>query len=118
MFILNENEREYRHGDHGPKYLEKGPNMNFGLVQVLPGEEVSTHVHQVMEENFYILEGNVTMFIDGKKYVLAMGDYIHLEPGEVHKVCNYGNSNVKMIVTAAPFKENDKVMIEEQRMEN
>ena len=112
MFILNENEREYRHIDHGPKYLEKGPNMNFGLVQVLPEEEVSAHVHNYMQENFYILEGVVTMFIDGEKHVLKKGDYIHLEPGEVHKVCNYGDSNVKMVVTAAPYKENDKVMIE------
>jgi mannose-6-phosphate isomerase-like protein (cupin superfamily) len=112
MFILNEKEREYRHGDHGPKYLEKGPRMNFGLVQVLVGEEVSCHVHQVMQESFYILEGTVTMFIDGKECVLEKGDYIHLEPGETHKVCNYGDTIVKMVVTAAPFQENDKVMIE------
>ena len=45
MFILNEADREYRHGDHGPKYLEKGPRMNFGIVQILPGGTVSTHVH-------------------------------------------------------------------------
>ena len=36
MYFLNENEKEYRHGNHGPKYLEKGPRMNFGLVQLLP----------------------------------------------------------------------------------
>ncbi|MCI5596029.1 MAG: cupin domain-containing protein [Lachnospiraceae bacterium] len=112
MFILNESEKEYRHGDHGPKYLEKGPRMNFGLVQVLVGEEVIGHVHQVMQESFYILEGTVTMFINGEKYVLSKGDYIHLEPGETHKVCNYGDVNVKMVVTAAPFMENDKEIIE------
>lgn len=114
MFILNENEREYRHGDHGPKYLEEGPNMKFGLVQVLVGEEVSTHVHNVMEENFYILEGVVTMFIDGKKIVLSKGDYLHLDPGEVHKVCNYGDVNVKMAITAAPFVAGDKEMVDEK----
>ena len=112
MFILNESEKEYRHGDHGPKYLEKGPRMNFGLVQVLVGEEVIGHVHQVMQESFYILEGTVTMFINGEKYVLSKGDYIHLEPGENHKVCNYGDVNVKMVVTAAPFMENDKEITE------
>lgn len=111
MFIVNEDEKEYRHGNHGPKYLEKGPRMNFGLVQVLVGEEVAGHVHQFMQESFYVLEGTVTMFIDGKKCVLCPGDYIHLEPGEAHKVCNYGDVNVKMVVTAAPFKENDKIMV-------
>ena len=28
MFALNESEREYRHGDHGPKYLEQGQGKN------------------------------------------------------------------------------------------
>lgn len=112
MFILNESEREYRHGDHGPKYLEKGPRMNFGLVQVLAGEEVPCHVHEVMQESFYILEGCVTMIIDGESHVLNVGDYIHLEPGETHKVCNYGDQNVVMVVTAAPYVENDKKMVE------
>lgn len=111
MFILNEADKEYRHGDHGPKYLEQGPNMNFGFVQVLVGEEVVAHVHKVMEENFYILEGTVTMFVDGKKVELSKGDYIHLDPGEIHKVCNYGDAIVKMVVTAAPFLKGDKEII-------
>lgn len=113
MFIVNEKDKEYRHGDHGPKYLEKGPRMNFGLVQVLPGETVVPHVHQVMQESFYILEGTVTMYIDGKECVLEPGDYIHLEPGEGHKVCNRGEENVKMVVTAAPYMEQDKTILEE-----
>ena len=33
MYIINENEREYRFGDSGPKYLMKGPRMNFAIVQ-------------------------------------------------------------------------------------
>ena len=38
MFIINENEREYRFGDSGPKYLKKGPRSNFALVQFQPGQ--------------------------------------------------------------------------------
>jgi len=111
MYIVNENEKTYRHGDHGPKYLEKGPRMNFGLVQLLPGEEVTGHIHEVMQEGFYVLEGTVTMIIGGEKAVLNPGDYIHIEPGEGHIVCNYGESKAKMVVTAAPYKEGDKVMM-------
>ena len=33
MFMLNENDREYRFGDSGPKYLMKGPRSNFAVVQ-------------------------------------------------------------------------------------
>ena len=37
MFVINENEREYRFGESGPKYLMKGPRMNFALVRFLLG---------------------------------------------------------------------------------
>ena len=40
MYIINENEREYRFGDSGPKYLMKGPRMNFAIVPVS-----YTHLH-------------------------------------------------------------------------
>ena len=111
MYVINEMEKEYRHGDHGPKYLEKGPRMNFGLVRLLPGEEVSGHMHQQMQEGFYVMEGIVTMIIEGEKVLLHPGDYIHIEPGEGHIICNYGEENVKMVVTAAPFVDGDKVML-------
>ena len=32
MYIVNEEDKEYRFGDSGPKYLMKGPRMNFALV--------------------------------------------------------------------------------------
>ena len=44
MYIINENEREYRFGDSGPKYLMKGPRMNFAIVQFMPGPVSYTHL--------------------------------------------------------------------------
>ena len=108
MFILNEADREYRHGDHGPKYLEKGPRMNFGIVQILPGGTVSTHVHKIVQESFFVLDGAVEATVDGKTVVLRKGDYIHLEPAEVHTFHNNSDVNARMIVTAAPFVDGDK----------
>lgn len=46
MFIVNENEKEYRFGDSGPKYLMKGPRMNFALVQFGPGQDFKAHYPQ------------------------------------------------------------------------
>ena len=66
MFIVNENEKEYRFGDSGPKYLMKGPRMNFALVQFGPGQDFKAHYHNVMEENFFILEGEIDIVVDGK----------------------------------------------------
>ena len=112
MFTLNENEREYRFGESGPKYLMKGPRMNFAVVRFLPGEDFQAHYHNVMEENFFILEGKVDIVVDGKKNTLSIGDFIHIEPGEVHYVKNAYDAPVKMVSALAPFHEVDKVSVE------
>jgi len=99
MFVLNENERECRFGDSGPKYLMKGPRSNFAVVQFQAGQDFKAHYHNVMEENFFILEGEVDIVVDGVVHTLHPGDLIHIEPGEIHYVVNYSNAPVKMIST-------------------
>ncbi len=113
MFILNENEREYRFGDSGPKYLMKGPRMNFAVVQFQAGQDFKAHYHNIMEENFFILEGEVDVVVDGVNHPLKAGDLIHIEPGEIHYVINRSSGPVKMISTLAPYTDPDKVEVED-----
>ncbi len=112
MFIISENDREYRFGDSGPKYLMKGPRSNFALVQFQPGQDFKAHYHNVMEENFFILEGEVDIVVDNVVHHLVPGQLIHVEPGEVHYVINRGTVPVKMVSTLAPFTDPDKVECE------
>jgi len=112
MFIVNENEKEYRFGDSGPKYLMKGPRMNFALVQFKAGQDFNAHYHNIMEEDFFILEGEIDIVVDGKVNHLKKGDLIHIEPGEIHYCINNSAADVKMVSTLAPFQEVDKVEVE------
>ncbi len=115
MFVINENEKEYRFGDSGPKYLMKGPRMNFALVQFMPGQDFRAHYHNVMEENVFILEGEVDIVVDGKMHHLSQGQLIHIEPMEVHYLINNSAAPVRMISTLAPYTEPDKVDIEDYK---
>lgn len=115
MFIINENEREYRFGNSGPKYLMKGPRMNFAVVQFQAGEDFKAHYHNVMEENFFILEGEVDIVVDGTLHHLTTGDLIHIEPEEIHYLVNRSNKPVKMISTLAPYTDPDKVEVEDYK---
>ena len=117
MFIVDEKDKEYRFGDNGPKYLMQGPRMNFALVQFMPGQDFQAHYHEVMEENFYILEGTVTIFVDGTAHTLKKGQFIHIEPNEVHYVKNSSSSVVRMVASLAPFKEGDKVEVENPKID-
>lgn len=115
MFIINEQEREYRFGDSGPKYLMKGPRSNFAIVQFQAGQDFTAHYHDVMEENFFILEGEVDIVVDDVVHHLKPGDLIHIEPKEVHYVVNRSSSAMKMISTLAPYMEKDKTEVPDYR---
>lgn len=112
MFIIDEKDKEYRFGDSGPKYLMKGPRSNFAVVQFQAGQDFKAHYHNIMEENFYILEGKVDIEVDGVVYTLSQGQMIHIEPTEVHYVINRYDTPVKMVSTLAPYQEVDKVEID------
>jgi len=116
MFIIDENEKEYRFGDWGPKYLMQGPRMNFALVQFMPGQDFQAHYHEVMEENFFILEGNITIVVSGTPYDLKPGQLIHIEPKEIHYVINRSDTKVKMIATLAPYKDADKIEVDNPQL--
>lgn len=112
MYIVDEKDREYRFGDSGPKYLMKGPRMNFAVVQFMPGQDFKAHYHNVMEENFFILEGEIDIVVDGVVNHLSPGQFIHIEPGEIHYCKNSYDKPIKMISTLAPYQEVDKVDVE------
>lgn len=91
--------------------------MNFALVQFQAGEDFPAHYHNIMEENFFILEGETDIYVDGVCHHLVAGDFIHIEPKEVHYVVNRSNAAVKMISTLAPFEEVDKVEVKDYKIE-
>ena len=112
MYIIDEKNKEYRFGDNGPKYLMKGPRMNFSIVQFQPGQDFKAHFHNVMEEDFYIMEGEIDIIVDGNVSHLTKGQFIHIEPGEVHYCVNNSNEPIKMIATLAPFQQMDKIEVD------
>jgi quercetin dioxygenase-like cupin family protein len=112
MFIINEQDKEYRFGDSGPKYLMKGPRMNFAIVQFQPGQDFKAHYHNIMEENFYILEGEIDIVVDGVSHHMFPGQMIHIEPKEIHYCVNNYSKPIRMVSTLAPFQNVDKVEVE------
>lgn len=110
MYVVDEKDKEYRYGDHGPKYLMQGPRSSFGICQLRPGEIYAPHEHHIMEENFYVLKGTLQVEIDGIVTMVEEGQMFHVEPGEFHKCSNPTNDYIQYIITCAPFAPNDKYM--------
>ena len=113
MYLTNEKEHDYRFGDHGPKYLTKGPKIDMGVVVITPNESHPCHKHIKQEESFLVLEGECSVYVDGKKVIIKKGDYLRCEPGEAHYFVNESDKDFKAVFIKAPyFEEKDSVYID------
>ena len=108
MFITKESEKEFRFGDSGPKYLMRGPRIGCGVLVLKPGQDFKGHYHKVMEENFFILEGDLDFYIDGEKTAVHSGELIHIEPRESHYLMNNYDKTAKAVFLLGPWTDPDK----------
>lgn len=111
--IVNQSSIPFRYDDKsGPKYITRGPNVDFGLVKILPGEDFSTHHHVEVEEIFYTLEGECEIYIDGEKAMLKPGDLIQVSPKANHYLRNTGKAAWTAVFVKSPYNPKDKVDVD------
>jgi quercetin dioxygenase-like cupin family protein len=113
MYLVDEKDKNYRFGDSGPKYLMKGPRLNFAIVRFNPGQSFTAHYHNYMEEDFYIIQGKIDIYVDNSKNTLSKGQFIHIDPGEVHYVANNYSEPVVMVSTLGPHQSVDKIEVKD-----
>jgi len=111
MEKVRESEKEYRGGDSGVKYLFRGPKIDWGVILLLPGQQLGAHYHHEVEETFYILEGQAAFYVDDIKHQLVAGDAIRLEAPERHDVVNESDQPLKMVFIKCPYLPKDKVTV-------
>ena len=73
----------------------------FRLVEK-PGYRTPLHVHDQTDETFYVLEGRLTLQIDGERSELGPGDYVFLPRGTIHAQGNLSNDRVVLLTTLVP----------------
>jgi len=74
-----------------------GHEAIIALVEIPPGGSEGKHIHPAAEVFGYILEGEVTQYVEGQPIkTLKAGDTIHILPGQVHEGSNKGTTPVKV----------------------
>jgi transcriptional regulator with XRE-family HTH domain len=74
------------------------------LVEILPQkqeEEIVSYKHQG-EEFAYVLEGILTVYIDGERHEVYPGDSLHMNSNITHNWANYTNKKVKVLSVNTP----------------
>ena len=70
--------------------------LNWSKLPV--GKSFQAHYHEDMQEVFVLLDGEVTMQVDGQHVRLAGGDCILIDPREVHDMTNECGRDVTYVV--------------------
>lgn len=60
------------------------------------------HVHQVEDEAYYILEGELEMRDHKRVRKLRAGDFVHIPPGTPHTFKNPGSQRCRILVFISP----------------
>ena len=67
-----------------------------------PGHATPYHLHHEEDEAFYVLDGEFTFILDGKKNVIGPGGYIFLPRGIPHGIRCSGAAPSVMLILAMP----------------
>jgi len=111
--IVNASSIPYRYDNvSGPKYICRGPNVDFGLVRIMPGEDFSTHHHVEVEEIFYTVAGDCELYIDGELHMLKVGDLVQVPPKSNHYLRNVGKEAWEAVFVKSPYNPKDKVDVD------
>lgn len=111
MIHFNDSERPFKEAGCGPKYLGDGPGYEWGILVLKPGQGsrlYGRHFHKVVSETFYVLEGDILMWVDGKEIRAVKGDVITVQPGEKHWLDNDSDSDFRAIFMKYPIDPEDR----------
>jgi quercetin dioxygenase-like cupin family protein len=76
----------------------------LGLVEMVeapPGDMPPLHVHHVHDEGFYLLEGELTLYLPGERVELTPGEFV-LAPRGIPHSYRVGDAPARWLVTSSP----------------
>ena len=82
---------------------------------VNPGKRISLQSHEFRAEHWFIVSGQGTVELDGKKIVVRPGDSIDVPIGSKHRISSCGSEFLEFIEvqTGSSFSEEDIVRYED-----
>ena len=106
VYTINKNGLQYeRLSDSFP-----GHTLNSVIIHEMPGHRTESISHEG-EEFFFILEGAITIYIDGVVNILEAGDSLHFDSSRSHSAWNHTNkvTTVLHVCTMNVFGDQDTV---------
>lgn len=81
---------------------ETGGKYALCEAHVSPGGGPPPHTHSREEEGFYVIEGEITFFVEGERVVASAGMFANMPVGCLHSFKNESGKPVRMLISVAP----------------
>lgn len=89
-------------------HLLRGETLSVIEERMPPGAREQRHFHTRARQFFYVLEGQLTMEVEGDSHQLEAGHGIEVEPGERHQAINASATGVRFLVISSPPSHGDR----------
>ena len=92
----------------GDKYVmlatgeQTGGAFCLAEATVLPGGGPPPHYHTREEESFYVLEGEITLTVDGRTVIGTPGTFVQIPRKTPHAFRNASDKPARMLILCAP----------------
>jgi mannose-6-phosphate isomerase-like protein (cupin superfamily) len=102
-------ENHYVWGDHCDGWhLLRSDSLSVIEERMPPGALEQRHFHSHARQFFYVLEGELTMELDGQLVVLGTRQSLEIPPGQAHQAMNKSVADVRFLVISQPPSHGDR----------
>ena len=79
------------------------------IQELMPhGTKEERHFHTKSRQFFFVLEGELTLEVEHRDFVIAAGEGVEVSPGQAHQAMNRSGAPVRMLVTSQPPSHGDR----------
>ncbi len=90
-------------------HLVRARDLSVIQERMPPGAAEELHWHARARQFFYVVEGVVTIDIEGERHLLDRGGGVEIPPGVAHQVRNETDTPVAFLVVSTPPSHGDRV---------
>ena len=95
--------------------LLDSPECKVKRITVNPGQKLSYQSHERRQEWWVVVEGTLTVILDGLTFEINKGSSVHVPTNAKHRMINNTDTNVKVVEvqTGSYFGEDDIIRYED-----
>ena len=91
-------------------HLVRTPELSVILERMPPGTSEVRHYHERARQFFFVLEGELTIALEGDEFKLGPQQGVEVAPTVPHRVFNRSPQDARFLVISQPPSHSDRVI--------